>query len=105
VEVLEVVVQAVVGQSCEVAVAPWLGRAMVTLHRDLMALLKSGTFYSVIQDQRPEDQGPQGVRKLWTRQAASQGWIVGGSGRTGRRGWPSSQDCECQVGRVLLAAA
>lgn len=99
------VVQAVVGQSCEVAVVPWLGREMVTLHRDLMALSRFGTFYLVIQGQRPEDQGPQAVRKLWTTQAVSQGWIVGGSGRTGRRGWPSSQDCECQVGRVLLAAA
>jgi len=53
-----VVVQLVVGQSCVVAVVPWLGTATAIHPRGLTVLWKSETFYLETRDQILKDREP-----------------------------------------------
>jgi len=97
-------VQSVVGQSCVVAVVPWLGTATASHLRGPTVLWKSETFYLETQVQTPRDQEPLAGQRPWRRQVASLVSKAGEIGRTGTTGLPNSPGCECPEGRDLPEA-
>lgn len=96
-------VQSVVGQSCVVAVVPWLRTATAIHPRGPTVLWKSETFYLETQDQILRDQEPLAGQRARRRQVASLELKAGEIGRTGMRGLPNSPGCEWE-GRDLPEA-